>query len=312
MPLAVGAGLAPPGPVVVQPGADVGRARATWHAPDGGVWPLDVPDLGWLTPDEVSGLGAAPVTLVTDPHPRGGARVRHIQPQPRTITWPLVVQGRTHGEFLTRWRSLASAFTQTRRLGAGRLRIARPDGTGREILAHYEAGFDGEPGAGHTWDAAVLSLWCEDPYWLADPITDFRAHEAAASTFLDPFMTVSSTQVLGATTITNPGDVESWPEWTITGPATEVQATNHTTGESWTLTPDFGDGDSVGGNEAVITTDPPQVRGPDCEVWTGLLNWPAAVLWGLAPGLNEVTFAVSGADVGTEIRWSYRPRYETA
>lgn len=308
MPLAVGAGLAPPGPIIVQPGAEIGRARATWIAPDGSVWPLDDPDRGYFTPDEVSGLGAAPISLVTDPHPRGGARIRHVQPQPRSITWPLIVEGLTHGDWLARWRALASAFTQTRRLGPGTLRITRPDGTAREITAWYEAGFDGQPGAGHTWDTAVLSLFCEDPYWLADPVTDFRAHEATATDFLDPFPTVASAQVLGATTITNPGDVEAWPSWSITGPADEVVATNDTTGEAWTLTPD-----GLGAGEtATITTDPPMVRGPAGEVWTGLLDWPTATLWGLVPGLNEITFSVSGADVGTEIRWSYRPRFETA
>lgn len=309
MPLAVGTGTAlAPTPVVVQPGVDVGRARATWTAPDGSVWLLDVPSEGWCTPDEVSGLGAAPISLVTDAHPRGGARVRHIQPQPRTITWPLLVEGTTHGEFLGRWRALADAFVQTRRLGPGTLRIARPDGTWREIQAYYEAGYDGEPGQGHTWDTVVLSLWCEDPYWMGPEVADFRAYQAAADPFLNPFMTVADSQVLGATTVFNPGSVEAWPVWTITGPATDVTATNTTTDEAWVLTPD-----SLGaGDVATVTTDPPAVRGPADEIWTGLLDWPASALWGLQPGLNSITFAVSDAAAGTRIDWSYRPRYDTA
>lgn len=297
-------------PRVVTPEFDTRVPRFSWIAPDGQEWPLDSPRLGWFTPRGRAGLGAAPVEQVADPYPRGGSRVRHIQPQARVITWPLFVEGVSHLQFVERWRALVRAFTSTRRLGPGRLRVMRPDGTAREIEAFYQAGFDGEPGWGHTFDQVVLSLYCEDPYWRAAEAVSLPYGTDAAVSYLDPHLTVSPSSVLGVATATNPGDVEAWPEWTIVGPASAVTATNNTTGESFTLTPI---GSALTADQTVtITTDPPSVRGPAGQVWTGALNWPGAVLWGLQPGLNDVTFAVSGATSGTSITLSYVPRYETA
>src|SRR5262245_15027281 len=132
MPVLAGATRPP-----VLPG--VGFATATWTEADGTIWPLTDPGSGWFTLSEgVSGLDAAPIALTTDDQPRGGARVRHIQPQPRTIIWPLHVYSDTsHTDFIARWRALAGAFTRTKRLGPGVLEIARPDGTRRRIGAYY-------------------------------------------------------------------------------------------------------------------------------------------------------------------------------
>lgn len=196
----------------------------------------------------------------------------------------------------------------TRRRGPGRLRALRPDGSAREIECYYQAGFDGEPGQGWLWDTAVLSLYCPDPFWRdvkAESIP--YSYAGAPVSYLSPYLTVSPSSVLGVTTAHNAGDVEAWPTWTIIGPATAVVATNHSTGESFTLT-----GTLTAGQVATITTDPPAVRGPGGANWSNKLSWPGAVLWGLQPGVNDVEFAVAGAAAGTKITLSYVPRYETA
>lgn len=313
MPVLVGTITTPTTPTPITPttprrAPDPGRPAAVWVAPDGTEWDLTSDSELHFTLDAVTGWGAAPVQIVADPHPRGGTRVRHIQPQARTITWPLRVRADSHVELVAGWRDLVRAFTQTRRLGPGRLRVMRPDGDAREIAAYYQAGFDGEPGQGHTYDTAVLSLYCEDPYWRAvDALETPYVYAGAPASYFDPYLTVSPSSVLGVTTAYNPGDVEAWPVWEIVGPAGGVTATNHTTGESFVLT-----GTIPAGQTATITTDPPTVRGPAGEVWTGNLDWPGAVLWGLQPGLNDVEFAVTGAGAGSSITLSYVPRYETA
>lgn len=295
-------------PRVITTETDPRVPRFSWIAPDGEEFMLDSLSLGWTTPRGRAGLGAAPIELVTDPHPRGGVRVRHIQPQSRQITWPLFMEGRSHLELVATYRRLARAFTSTRRLGPGRLRVMRPDGTAREIEAYYEGGFDGEPGRGFLDDTVVLSLFCEDPFWRAsEPVSLPYSYSSGAASYLNPYLTVSPSSVLGATTAVNEGDAEAWPEWQITGPATALTATNNTTGEAFTLTATL-----TAGQTATITTDPPTVRGPAGENWTGNLSWPGAVLWGLQPGVNDVSFSVSGAAAGSSITLSYTPRYETA
>jgi hypothetical protein len=282
------------------------------------VWPLTTPALGWHTLDLVSGLGAVPITITSDPYARGGVIIRHTQPQPRYLTWPLRVRGTDHSDFLTLWRPLMLAFTQTRYLGPGILTIARPDGSARQIQAVYQSGFDGTPGdlSGWQYDTAVLTLLCPDPYWTSidETIVD-RAYAGSAADFFDPYPTISSADTLGDTTVTNPGDAPAWPTWTINGPASGIAATNNLTGESFTLDPDatgIGHGNLLLGETITISTNPPAVRGPDGSIWTAALDWPDAVLWPLYPGDNPVTFTVSGSGAGTSIALAFHNRYESA
>ncbi|MFC4146618.1 hypothetical protein ACFO0M_10155 [Micromonospora mangrovi] len=297
-----------PAPAPQRP-RDPGRFQLVWIGPDGTELQLTSDTELHFTLDGWSNVvGAAPIIIVAYPHPRGGTRVGHVQPQPRTMTLPVRVRADTHMELVGGWRDFVRPIVATRRLGPGKLRILRPDGSAREIECYYQGGIEGEPGQGWLYDTAVLSLYCPDPYWRdVTPESIPYAYAGAPVSYLSPYLTVSPTSVLGVATATNAGDVEAWPEWTIVGPATSVVATNHTTGESFTLT-----GTLTAGQVATITTDPPTVRGPGDAIWTGKLSWPGAVLWGLQPGLNDVEFAVAGAGAGTSITLSYVPRYETA
>ncbi|MFD7997329.1 phage tail family protein [Streptomyces mexicanus] len=284
---------------------EIGWATASYTDPSGTVWPLTSPNVGWFTlADGVSGLGAAHYELTTDPHPR-------------TIVWPLFVEGSTHGEFLARWRALATAFTRTMREGPGILEIARPDGSRRQIEVFYQEGFEGKDAKGYgvIQDAAVITLFCEDPYWV-DPVQQLVHREyGTGKDFLAPFPSVSSGQVLGATTVMNTGDVTVWPTWTITGPASLITFTRADTGEQFVLDPNasgVGHGALLAGEQVTVRTDPPQVRYQDGSNWIGTLNWPGAVLWGLSPGDNQVTFQLDGSGPGSAVDLVYNPRYETA
>lgn len=310
------------GAPVPVPFPEIGYAVASYTDPTGKVWPLNDEAAGWFTlADGVSGLGAAPYALTSDPHPRGGARLRYVQPQARAIVWPLYVYGETHNEFIGRWRALATAFTRTLRENPdgtrtpGVLEIARPDGTRRHVRVFYQEGFEGRgtKGSGIVSDAAALTLWCEDPYWF-DPV-DVSVHQetGSLSSFFTPYPTVSSSQVLGSTTVKNPGDVTVWPQWTVTGPASLITFTHEGTGESFTVDPTaVGHGNLLAGQQVTITTDPPSVRYQDSSNWVGALDWPSAVLWGLAPGDNPVTFQLDGSGPGSAVDLTFNPRYETA
>ncbi|MFJ9895235.1 phage tail protein [Streptomyces sp. NPDC091280] len=301
---------------------EIGYAVITYIDPTGTRWPMTDLSADWYTLAEgVSGLGAAPYVLTSDDHPRGGARLRHVQPQARTIVWPLLVKGADHTAFTTNWRALATAFTRTLRQQAdgswppGVLEVARPDGSVRTINVFYSSGWDGrgQTATGITWDSAVLTLWCEDPYWEdAEPVVVHR-ETGTSDDYLDPFPSVSSSQVLGATTVDNPGDVDVWPTWVITGPATHIEFTREDTGEAFTLDMTAtSHGALLDGETVTISTDPPRVRSGTGENLVTGLNWPEAVLWGLPPGPTPVTFQLDGADAGSAVDLVFHPRYETA
>jgi hypothetical protein len=295
---------------VTEPLVNIDRMFATWTDPTGVTWPLsDIgPDRGWFTTREVGGWGAVPFEYTLDPLPRGGQEVRFIRSDAARLTWPLYIYGDTHTEFLENYRAIRRAIMMTAHRGAaGTLRVARPDGTAREIDAFYEDGFRGDPGQNWMFASPVITFLCPDGYWRDTTPLSLTREYAPGSSFLDPFPTISSGQVLGATTMDNPGDTMAWPFWTITGPTSGLTATNLTTGYSFTLSESLSDGQQI-----LITTQRPSVRGPGDTNLVGSLNWPDAYLWGLMPGLNDVEFSVAGSGAGTSIEFLFYPRYEGA
>ena len=317
MPIIAGTVVIPPGqgePVHV---ADV--PAAWWIDPHGVRWELTdtAPTSRWWTLQGVKGLGSLPpVQITSSAVPRGGQQVQWIQPDARLITWPLVYAGRSHAEFLSVSRGLADAFGATQSNGPGTLVVARPDGTARQIQAWYQDGWEesGDQGSGIRWDKVAVNLFAASPWWTdTEPVVITRQGSGVPVDFLDDYPSVSSSQTLGATTVTNPGRVDAWPDWTITGPASEITATNNTTGATWTLTPSVVLGaDLTAGQTITISGDPITITGPGTDPWEPAVDWASGDLWPLVPGVNDITFTVSGDGSATSISAQFYPRHRTA
>ncbi|NYV72991.1 phage tail domain-containing protein [Streptomyces sp. UH6] len=295
---------------------EIGYAAITYVDPTGRRWPMtDISRDVFALADGVSGLGATPYKLTTDTQPRGGSRIRHVHAESRAIIWPVLVKGSDHSDFVERWREMGLAFTRTLREGPGRLEVARPDGSMRWIDVVYSEGWEGrgQAATGITWDSAVVTLLCEDPYWIAAEALSVHRESGTPEDYQVPFPTVSSSQVLGATTVTNPGDIQVWPTWVVSGPATAITMTHEATGESFTLTMSATPhGPLLAGQTVTVSTDPPAVTSGTGENLFGGLDWPTAELWGLAPGDNAVTFQLDGSGPGSAVDLTYYPRFETA
>lgn len=289
---------------------DVGTITATWIDPTGVEWPLSdtSADSGWFTLPGPAGWHATTYEIVTDPLPRGGEAVRFIRSQPGSITWPLYVWGDTHLQYVERHRQIRRAFLMTVHRGLpGMLRIERPDGSARTIEAFYSAGLEGAEGQGWLTSTEAITLWTPDGYWRdTDPVAITSSYTTGVD-FLNPFPSVSPPLSLGLTTITNNGDVDAWPTWTLTGPMTAITAINYTSGYEFTLTSTL-----LAGEQIVITTNRPTVRGPAGQNLVASLDWPTAYLWGLLPGDNSIGFNVSGAGIGSSVTLTYYPRYDGA
>ncbi len=289
---------------------DVGTITATWIDPTGTEWPLSdtSDDVGWFTTSGPAGWDATTYEIVTDPLSRGGEQVRFIRSKPGELTWPIYTGGETHLEYIQRRRAIKRAFTMTvHRSTPGVLRVARPDGTAREISCYYQGGLEGDSGDGWLWSKDAVSLFCPDGYWRDVNATTVTRAWQVGSDFFSPFPKVSAGLSLGETQINNPGDVDAWPDWTITGPMTALSATNVTTGLSFSLSYALNAGEQV-----TITTNRPTVRGPAGQNLVQYLDWPNAYLWSLVPDDNSVILNVSGGASGTKVDMVFHARYEGA
>lgn len=302
-----------------------GTIAATWTDPDGVVYPLTQPwadpttPFGHFTMDGPASWGSTPIELVTDPYSRGGEVVRFIRAQPRRIQWPLYVGGRSHTDFVTGYRSIMRAFTKTTyRRAPGILEIKRPDGSLRRIWAFYEQGFEGEAGENWIWAKPVITLFCPDGYFY-DPVavsverTIVITRPGTSASFYAPFITIGGVPVYDdsptVTTMTNPGDVESWPVWELTGPLGGFAATNDTSGVHFAFNYDIPAGETV-----TINTNPASVRDSTGQNLSRYIDWFAdegVSLWSFQPGANRVTFNLTVPSDGSVIRVKFLPRYET-
>jgi hypothetical protein len=307
----VSGGTTPPDTATPAP---PGRPAMTWRAPDGTVWPLTDPALGWRVLRPVVGLGAAPDDVTTSDRPRGGVSVDAVDLAERDILLPIRIGGRTDAEYLGRYRQLAGAFTQSRRLGAGWLTVTRPDGSARKIAAWYRSGFDAA-GNRRLAETVPVSLLCVDPMWTddADPLPTVFEFQATTAPFLNPYPQVAPATSLNAAALANPGDDVAYPVWVITGPAASITATLDVTGQSWTFTPPVSHGPLLAGQSVTIATEPMSVRYQDGSNWSSGLAFPAD-LWPVPPCSTPttVTLTVAGAAAGTKVSVTVPLRYETS
>lgn len=327
---------------------DAGAPSFSWIDPDGQEWPLSnaSEDLGWFTLRAVAGIGAAPIEITADVLPRGGESVRHILSKSNRLQWPLEIFGSTHEQFVERYRRISRAFTlTTRRELPGVLRIARPNGSVREIWCFYEAGLEAEGEENHLYARPVITLYCPEGKWrAAAPVVAQRTFTPTTGdpdgatpdvpvTFFSPFLSLASSSVVGSgtpvsgddadtgggtavddtgslTTITNPGDVDAWPIWTVTGPMSELRAWNETTGTRFALTYSLSELQTI-----TITTDRPTVRGPGDANLSRYVDWfntAGTTLWSLTDGPNVIGLEVDGAGPTTSVRLEFVPRFDNS
>ncbi|MCP3805370.1 phage tail family protein [Allokutzneria sp. A3M-2-11 16] len=286
-------------------GTSAGTESLVWIDPNGAMIPLDVE---WA----VSGRFAPPPVLVDEGVPeQPGARFREARHGVREFSLPLWITDSSPAALRARLRSMIAAMDPVR--GQGTIRLTSPTGDQREIYCRVSAGLELDETLGRTSgplvQRAVPMFRAVDPYWydIADTTDPFESGDTA--TFFPFFpLRLSSSSVFAEATITNSGDVETWPVWTITGPGSAITLRNLTTGEYMTLTITLAAGESL-----TIDTRPGAKTVTKSD---GTNQFPAlssaSSLWALARGANALRVEMSGTTAASRVVLSRRHRYLTA
>lgn len=288
--------------------------------PAGGGPPLTLTDrpAGYRMLAGVTGLDAPPYEVTTEAVPGwDGEQLRSVRAEARVVRWPILIRGSTRGEFRARARHLLNLLDPAK--GPGQLEITESDGQRRFLSCVYTGGLEGDSslatsGDG-TWWRAVVSWLAASPWWSDGNLRTlvFPYRSGPASTFFPILpLRLSTAQVLGATEVTNPGDVEAWPTWLLEGQSTGLTLTREDTGEFLALA-----GATAAGDPLRIVTEPGQ---QSIALLSGVNRWPnlldGSTLWRLpAAGPDgagvPINIAVDGAAAGTAVTLSYYPRYRT-
>ncbi|MCP2168137.1 phage distal tail protein [Goodfellowiella coeruleoviolacea] len=271
--------------------------------PDGVVTDLAV---AW----DVSGRYGVTVRLDEQGVPgQPGLLLRDVQHGARDISLSLWINAPTPAELQARLRDLVHRMDPRR--GDSVLRMTGPAGDTREITVRVVAGLDVAERLGDTSGPTTqrMPIMCRayDPYWAAgsDIVQQFQRGEAPKFFPFFP-LRLASSEIWADVTVTNPGDVDAWPVWTIVGPGSHPVIRNETTGKVLDLAVDLGGGESV-----TIDTRPrrKEVTRSDGTSAFGRLSWGSS-FWPLAPGTNAISIEMGSAvSADSRVVLSYRPRY---
>jgi hypothetical protein len=273
-----------------------------WIDADGGTTTLDVE---W----NVQGRGMPPTAFEEDRVPeRSGSRLRAARHGSRDMTFNVWITAATSAALRTLLRSLIPKFDPTR--GDGRIRVTSELGDQREITCRYAGGLELAENLGSTsalqLQRAPVAFRCFLPYWTDVSDTTVTYTTGVVSTFFPFFpLRLSSSEVFATGSVTNTGDVQTWPVWTITGPGSGIVLRNQTTGKLMSLTLTLGSSETlvIDTREGTKTV----TKGDGSNQFSALSA--TSSLWPLLRGVNAVQVEMSGATAASRVGLAYRPRY---
>jgi hypothetical protein len=121
-----------------------------------------------------------------------------------------------------------------------------------------------------------------------------------------PPVLLAPSSTLGSTTVTNTGNGDAYPIWTITGPGTPT-LTNVTTGREFSLDVALSSGEVI-----TVDTRPAQQSAVDQDGhdrWSDLVKTSPRDLWTLVPGPNLLNLQLDSAGAGSSIQMVYHRRW---
>jgi hypothetical protein len=259
------------------------------------------------------GTGIAPTAVRIRNSAGDGGVWQSTRRTQREFDLPLTVVGDDREAVEGMLRRLSAALSD--RSKAPKLRAVYSDGTGPfDIEVHYTGGAETVWGsdAAATFCRWGITLTAPNPYWTsvnseslflgADPNPRGLLPRLAA-------LPVKSSQVIGAFTVENRGDVDAFPTWTLRGPITSVTITS-ATGQSFSYTTAITEAQTITIDTAAGTV----VDQAGVNKYGSLGASPK--LFALPAGQSTVNVQAIGTSPGvagvgaTLITCSYKPRRE--
>lgn len=267
-----------------------GLQAMTWTGWDGSEWDLLSPNSATLLMAGARGLNMPSLTDYTSESPAvDGTRFRGSRTNQREVFWPLLVYGDAGSQA---WVEYDRAFWNTLRPGmSGVWTVTHPNGETRSLRCRFKddggQSYDVDPSL-VGWAAYGITLVADQPYWEGPAVT--RTWKPSAPTpFLGtggPPFTISPGSSLGKATMNNPGDVDAYPLWVLTGPIDSASV-----GMSGKVT-EYQAGIAAG-KTVVIDTSPDQQRvaeivAPPDALKVGSDEWSDYLSTAVASGTDRV------------------------
>lgn len=234
---------------------------------------------------------------------QAGTRVMASIQDPRAIDILLLVKDTTFTALRSRLRLLVSYLNTAD--ADGTLTVMDEGGSSRSVSCRYKGGMEVVEER-TNWAKFAISLYAASPFWM-DASATSNSYTSGTPALFFPFfpLKVSSSTIFADITVSNSGDVETFPIWTIRGPGSGLVITNNTTGKLLSLTYSIGVGETViidtrAGAKTVLLNDGTNLY--------SLLS-AASSLFPLQVGSNSIRVELNGTDTNTLVTLEYYRRY---
>jgi hypothetical protein len=257
----------------------------------------------------MNGRFMPPVSFVEEEVPfQSGSRLRNVEIKTRDIDIPLFLKASSEIELRQKIREVLRMFNPLK--GDGRIKTIAPDGSQRELICRYSTGLEGEENKdskGIWWMKFIIVFRAFDPFWYDSStiVQTFKINESPGSFFPILPLRLTSSTVFADITVDNTGDVETWPEWIITGPCEEIVLRNMSTDEVTNLEVSLGVGETI-----TIDTKPfhkTVTKNDGTNLFYTLTD--ESSLWALQEGSNSIQIEMANATTDSSIQLTYRNRY---
>lgn len=289
----------------------------TWIDPSGVSHPFDgsVLNIAVMRGGR-QGIFMPPITNVDQRTPlQPGTIVRYVDVQPRPLIVPVLVNPGVESTLRTTIHSMTGWFNTTQKPGIWQ--ATGPDGSVRNLTCVYVSGLDATESDDVRKPGSIflaLTFLAADPFWYdvsSTVVTPALAQPAFLSSQFLPLKLGGST-LTSEFAITNNGDFETFPIWTIHGPGSNLTISNLNTNKSFALS---ANGGLVLGANQILTIDTSfgikTILTQDGASQAGFLQ-PGGNLFSLAQGLNTLAVSMAGTTGQSSVQVSYKQRYFSA
>ncbi len=265
---------------------------------------------------ERGGMWAPPYTLSSTRMPLSeGSQFKDATVEERGVDLKQKVRADTREGLIDLMRDLSRRMNP--RLGSGSVtnpglgKLKIINGADVRVLNCYPWGI--KDAVDHfTSMEMLLSFTAYDPFWCADaPVSTTVENTSTVVPFFSatwfPMRLIGSINY-ALRTLTNPGNADSYPIWTITGPGDTIILRNLTSGKSLSM----GSLALNPGQKLVIDTR----TGIKTVLLDGINTMKSmtvlSALWSLLPGDNNVQIQMSNSTTASKITVDFTPRYASA
>jgi len=237
-----------------------------------------------------------------------GAVFEWIGAKTGTFTLPILIRGIDQADVYDRFSHLIKILNPLR--GDGTLYYTHTDGVERYKTVRVVGGLDGsdrERDLGRDYMITDAKFFTVDPFWLQAVDTTTFVQEASEATFFPfPPLTLTSSAVYSTTTISNDGDADALPVWTITGPGDLLVLRNLTTDKAFKLNHEIEIGEIVTIDARIGAKTVKNAAGENMRQYIDENN---ASLFPLVPGDNQIRVEINLTTVNSEIKLDFTERY---